>query len=93
MIEEPKRAEEIRVVQNTRLELLLTLTKEITSNLDLREVLRATSANARELMHADAAGIAFYEEESQNCRVYAVNFPGAKGTVNEELVVRPSCRV
>lgn len=40
MIEERKRAEEIRVVQNTRLELLLKPTKEITSNLDLREALR-----------------------------------------------------
>jgi formate hydrogenlyase transcriptional activator len=88
-IEERKRAEETRAVQNTRLELLLKLTKQITSNLDLREVLRATSANVRERMQADAAGIAFYEEESQKSRIYAVDFPEAKGFVKEELVVKP----
>src|SRR6202021_3876275 len=63
-IEERKRAEEALAVENTQLELLLKLTKQITSILDLREVLRATSANVRELMKADAAGIAFYGEES-----------------------------
>ena len=35
--------------QNERLQLLLNLTSGITSNLDLREVLRAISANFREL--------------------------------------------
>jgi formate hydrogenlyase transcriptional activator len=88
---ELQRQIETRAVQNSRLELLLKLTKEVTSNLDLREVLRATSANARELMLADAAGIAFYDEQSQQSHIYAVNFPGAKGIVNEELVVRPGC--
>jgi len=33
--------------QNERLQLLLNLTTRITSNLDLREVLRAISANFR----------------------------------------------
>ena len=42
-------------------------------------------------MHADAAGIAFYDDQSQKSHIYAVNFPGAKGIVNEELVVRPGC--
>jgi formate hydrogenlyase transcriptional activator len=88
-IEERKTAEEALAVQNTRLELLLKLTKQITSILDLREVLRATSANVRELMQADAAGIAFYEEESQKSRIYALDFPDAKGFVKEELVVTP----
>jgi formate hydrogenlyase transcriptional activator len=88
---ELQRQIETWAVQNSRLELLLRLTKEVTSNLDLREVLRATSANARELMHADAAGIAFYDDQSQKSHIYAVNFPGAKGIVNEELVVRPGC--
>jgi len=88
---ELQRQTETWAVQNSRLELLLRLTKEVTSNLDLREVLRATSANARELIHADAAGIAFYDDQSQKSHIYAVNFPGAKGIVNEELVVRPGC--
>ncbi len=43
--------------ENERLQLLLNLTSRITSNLDLREVLRAISANFREVMRCDGAGI------------------------------------
>jgi RHS repeat-associated protein len=73
--------------QDDRLELLLNLTSRITSNLDLREVLRATSANIRDVVHADAAGVAFFDEKSNKSRIYAVDFPDAKGFVKEELVV------
>ena len=36
--------------RNDRLELLLNITKTITSDLDLREVLRSTSAHIREVI-------------------------------------------
>ncbi len=52
-IELRKKAEQILAVQNTRLQLLLKLTNQITSNLEFREVLRAISASVRELMHCD----------------------------------------
>jgi formate hydrogenlyase transcriptional activator len=75
--------------QNERLDLLLNLTSSITSSLDLRELLRATSANIRNVVQADAAGVAFFDEESNKSRIYAVDFPNAKGFVMEELVVTP----
>jgi formate hydrogenlyase transcriptional activator len=75
--------------QDERLDLLLNLTSRITSNLDLREVLRATSANIRNVVHADAAGVAFFDEVSNKSRIYAVDFPDAKGFVTEDLVVTP----
>src|SRR3984893_19304287 len=75
--------------QNERLDLLLNLTSRITSNLDLRELLRATSANIRQVGQADAAGVAFFDERSNKSRIYAVDFPDAKGLINEELVVTP----
>ena len=75
--------------QNERLDLLLNLTSRITSNLDLRELLRATSANIRDVVPADAAGVAFFDEGSNKSRIYAVDFPDAKGFVKEELVVTP----
>jgi len=88
-VEERKRAEQVLAVQNTRLQLLLQLTKRVTSNLELREVLRSISANVRNVMHADAAGVAFYDEVSDKSRIYAVDFPDAKGFVKEEIVVTP----
>ena len=75
--------------QNERLDLLLNLTSRITSNLDLRELLRATSANIRDVVKADAAGVAFFDEGSNKSRIYALDFPDAKGFVTEELVVTP----
>jgi formate hydrogenlyase transcriptional activator len=75
--------------QNKRFELLLSLTSRITSNLDLRELLRATSANIRDVVQADAAGVAFFDEGSNKSRIYALDFPDAKGFVTEELVVTP----
>jgi formate hydrogenlyase transcriptional activator len=75
--------------QNERLDLLLNLTSRITSNLDLRGVLRATSANIRDVVQADAAGVAFFDEGSNKSRIYAVDFPDAKGFVTEDVVVTP----
>jgi hypothetical protein len=40
-------------------------------------------------MQADAAGVAFYDEGSDKSRIYAVDFPDAKGFVKEEIVVTP----
>jgi formate hydrogenlyase transcriptional activator len=74
--------------QNDRLQLLLNLTSRITSNLDLREVLRAISANIREVVQSEAVGISLLDAPSGNLRVFAVDFPDAKGVVREELVVK-----
>src|SRR5262249_31605229 len=88
-IEDRKRAEGTLGVQGNRMQLLLKLTNRITSNLKLQELLRSVSANVREVMQADAAGVAFYDEVSNKSRSYAVDFPDAKGFINEEIVVTP----
>ena len=75
--------------QNERLELLLNLTTRITSSHDLREVLRAVAANIREVMHADAVGVALPDAASGKFRVFAMDFPHGKGVVKEELLVTP----
>ena len=89
VIEERKRAEEVLAVQNTRLELLLKLTERITSKLELRNVLREVSTSIREVMRVDAAGFAFFDEDSGKSKIFAVDFPEAKGFVREEIVVTP----
>jgi formate hydrogenlyase transcriptional activator len=75
--------------QTERLQLLLNLTNRITSNLKFRDLLRAISANIREVMECDAAGISLPGEEAETFRIYALDFPGGKGLVNEELIVSP----
>jgi formate hydrogenlyase transcriptional activator len=73
--------------QNERLQLLLNLTSRITSNLDLREVLRAISANFRELMRCDGAGIWLPGEELGKFKLYAFDAPVSKGFAKEEVIL------
>ena len=73
--------------QNDRLQLLLNLTNRITSNLDLRELLRAVSANIREVMQGDIVAISLPDAASGHFRVFAMDFPQGKGVVREELLV------
>ena len=75
--------------QNERLQLLLNLTSRITSNLDLREVLRAISANFREVMRCDGAGIWLPGEQVGTFKLYAFDAPGSKGFVKEEVIITP----
>ncbi len=73
--------------QNDRLQLLLKLTKSITANLELKDVLRAIAANVREVMRCDAANISLPGSEPGTFRVFALDFPGMKGFAKEELLV------
>jgi formate hydrogenlyase transcriptional activator len=88
-IEDRKRAEQALSVQNSRLQLLLRLTNRITSNLECREVLRATSAAVRELMDCDAVHISVPDPASGMFRVSALDFPNGKGYVQEEMLITP----
>jgi formate hydrogenlyase transcriptional activator len=73
--------------ENDRLQLLLNLTKRITSNLELREVLRAIAANIREVIQCDAVAVSLPNLATGKSRLYALDFPGSKGFIAEELVV------
>jgi formate hydrogenlyase transcriptional activator len=79
--------------QNDQLQLLLNLTNRITSNLELRDLLRAIAANIREVIRADAVTVALPDAASEKFRVFAMDFPHGKGVVKEELLVTPSAAV
>jgi formate hydrogenlyase transcriptional activator len=88
-IEERKKAEQSLAIQNTRLQLLLKLTNQITSNLELRKVLRAISSSIRELMHCDLVHISLPDAASGKFRVHALDFPESRGFVREEMLITP----
>jgi formate hydrogenlyase transcriptional activator len=69
-----------------RLELLLDLTNGVVSNLDLREVLRAVSANIRRVMQCDGVGVVLPAPESDRLRIYALDFPARLGIIQEGLL-------
>jgi formate hydrogenlyase transcriptional activator len=72
-----------------KLQLLLDLTNRITSNLELRELLRSISANIREVMQLDLVDILLPDEEPGKFRIYAFDSPQGKGFVKEGLLVCP----
>src|ERR1700733_7886793 len=78
---------------NDQLQLLLNLTNRITSNLRLRDVLRAVAANIREVKHADAVTVALPDTAPEKFRVFSMDFPHRKGIVKEELLITPSAAV
>src|SRR5213079_1590266 len=63
------------------------LTSRITSNLDLREVLRAISANFREVMRCDGAGVWLPGEGAGTFKLYAFDAPVSKGFAKEEVII------
>ena len=73
--------------QNERLRLLLSLTNKITSNLDLREVADAISANIREVMLGDLAAVALSEGDDGKLRLYALDFPGAPAAMMGQMLL------
>ena len=73
--------------QNDRLQLLLNLGKRITSNLELRELLRAIGANVREAMQCDAVAVTLLDATSGQHSLYALDFPQGKGFLKEEEVI------
>jgi len=92
-VTERKRAEqEVREseadlrTKNDRLKLLLNVTNQISSSLELREVLRAVSSNIRDVMHYDAVFVSLVDSASGTPRLYVLDFPQSKGFITEETV-------
>jgi formate hydrogenlyase transcriptional activator len=76
-IDERKRAEE-------RLQLLLDVTSQVVSNLQLRDLLRAISASVRRVMQCDLVGVFLPDSEGNRLQTFVLDFPESKGFIREE---------
>ena len=81
-----RRASEELRTKNDRLRLLLDVTNQVVSNLELRDLLRAISQDVRRVMQCDYAGLSLPDAENKQLRLYAVDFPEGKGFLQEDLV-------
>ena len=73
--------------QNKRLTLLLDLNNAVVSNLELRDLLGAMSANVRRVMECDGVGVALPDLDSNELQLFAFDFPGSEGIAQEGLGV------
>jgi PAS domain S-box-containing protein len=67
-----------------RLQLLLDVTNQVVSNLQLRDLLRAISGNIRRVMEYDCASLALPVGEDEQLKLYVLDFPEGKEFVHEE---------
>jgi formate hydrogenlyase transcriptional activator len=81
-----RRASEELQSRNERLQLLLDVTNQVVSNLELRDLLRAVSHDVRRVMQCDYAGLSLPDEGDKQLRLYALDFPEGKGFLQEDLV-------
>jgi formate hydrogenlyase transcriptional activator len=69
--------------EKARLKLLLELTGQVVSNLELQDVVRAVMTTARSLVQSDGACVFLEAPDSRELRVYALDFPGCEKALHE----------
>jgi PAS domain S-box-containing protein len=70
-----------------RLQLLLDVTNQVVSNLQLHDLLRAISASVRRVMHCDLVSVCFPDAELNRLQTFVLDFPESKGFIREEFFV------
>jgi formate hydrogenlyase transcriptional activator len=73
-----------RTRADDRLQLLLDVTNQVVSNLQLRDLLRAISGNIRRVMQCDCASLALPNAEKKDLQLNVLDFPEGKGFFHEE---------
>jgi hypothetical protein len=72
--------------QKTRLLLLLKLTTDAVSNLEISDLLKAVTASVREIMRSDFAGIGLPDPSGNQLRVHALAYASDGSCTEGELV-------
>ncbi|MBS1788936.1 MAG: GAF domain-containing protein [Acidobacteria bacterium] len=85
--ERARKAEQEVKRQFERLQLMLEVNNATVSHLDLRELIRITAACLREALQHEIVGISLYDEEANQLRAYAYDFPDKRFTIEEGMPV------
>jgi formate hydrogenlyase transcriptional activator len=74
--------------KSERVGLLLELTNQVVSNLELRDLLRAVVSSTRRVMGCDGVGITLPDRDNSRLKIYALDYPLKDGeSVQEEDLV------
>src|SRR6202166_1226712 len=69
-----------------RLQLLLDVTNQVVSNLQLSDLLGAISSGVRRVMQCDLVSVCFPDSEMKRLQTFVIDFPDSKGFIREELI-------
>jgi formate hydrogenlyase transcriptional activator len=70
-----------------QLKLILDLTNQVVSNLELSDLLHAASGSVRRVMGCDAAAVMLVDAEGTHLRVHALDYPESRGVFTEGTLV------
>jgi formate hydrogenlyase transcriptional activator len=70
-----------------RLQLLLNVTNQVVSNLQLHDLLRAISTSIRRVMQCDLVSVCFPDSEMNRLQTFVLDFPESKGFIREEFFI------
>ena len=73
--------------ERDRLRLLLEVNNAVVSLLDLRALIRSIADCLRRVVQQDYTSLALYEAGQNSWRLYALDLPGGKGLLKEELLI------
>jgi formate hydrogenlyase transcriptional activator len=86
-LETSRRSQSELDLRNSRLKLLLELTNSVVSNRDLRDVLKAALTSTRQFTRSDWVGVNLPDADSGQLRVFALDFPGGEGILDQEAQI------
>jgi len=69
-----------------RLQLLLDVTNQVVSNLQLSDLLGAISSSVRRVMQCDLVSVCFPDSEMKRLQTFVIDFPDSKGFIRGELI-------
>ena len=69
-----------------RLQLLLDVTNQVVSNLQLRDLLLAISSSVRRVMQCDVVSVSLPDSEMKRLQTFVIDFPDSKGFIQEDLI-------
>src|SRR5215510_9088620 len=75
------------VTEGDLLRLLLDVTNDIVSIIDLQEMLAAISKRIRSVLAHDYLSVAIHDKETDQLRSCALDFPESRGQIREGLVL------
>ncbi len=73
--------------ERDRLQTVLELNNAVVSNLELRALFNALSANLRKVMEYDSASL-LLPEGGDNLRLHALDFPESRGYLHRDMLIR-----
>ena len=73
--------------ERDRLRVLLEVNNAVVSKLALHDLLNATSASLRRVIHHEYTSLAIFDPARSQMRMMALDFPQGKGLIHEEMLV------